>query len=107
MEEIKPSGIPETIEQAVEALTEFYANDLPQIREISQQAFKASAHFGVGKFIRNSWYLWWYDGHKNESWPKGKPALVKYFNDQGIVHPDVMVSILVSCFYRSVHANDH
>ena len=103
MEAIKLSGTPETIEQAVETLMEFYTNSLPQIREMSLKDFKASAHFGAGKFIRNTWYLWWYEGHNNDKWPKEKPALLHHFNDLGIMHADDMRSVLMACFYRSVH----
>ncbi len=103
MEEIKLTSIPETIEQAVETLTEFYVEALPEILQMSLQEFEASAHYSAGLFIRNSWYLWWHEGHTCDSWPKEKPALVKYFNNLGVVYPDHMSSILMVCFYRKVH----
>lgn len=103
MDEVSLTSIPATVEQAVETLMAFYSNSLPQIREMSQNDFKGSAHFGVGKFIRNTWCLWWHEGHNYESWPIDKPVLVKYFNNLGIVHSEDMSSILLACFYRGVH----
>ena len=57
MEEIKLTGIPAIVEQALETLTEFYAESLPEILTMSLQEFEDSAHFGAGLFIRNSRYL--------------------------------------------------
>jgi hypothetical protein len=46
------SVIPETIEQAVETLTTFYRESLPEIKAMSEEEFSASSHFGAGMFIR-------------------------------------------------------
>ena len=103
MKDPQLTGIPETIEQALETLTAFYSQALPQIKEMSQEDFEAYASRDTGMFIRDAWYLWWYDGHYYDKWPSDKPSLVKHFNDLGIAHPDNMSSILMTCSYRNVH----
>jgi hypothetical protein len=49
-------------------------------------------HFGLGMGIRNSWGLW------------GGSRLAKWFNAQGIKHPDDMSGIILDSFWR--HLND-
>ena len=103
MEAIKLPDTPETIEQAVKTLTELYSQSLPQITAMSQKDFKVFVRFGAGMFLRNTWYLWWHEGHYYDKWPKQKPELVKYFNNLGVVHPDDMSSILIASLYCQVH----
>ena len=103
MSKTQINGIPETIEQVTETLTNFYSTSLPYITEMSQKDFEAFARFGAGMFFRNTLCLWWYEGHYYDNWPKQKPELVKYFNDRGIVHPDHMSSILITCSYHGLH----
>ena len=97
------TGIPATAEQAVETLIEFYVDSLPEILTMSLQEFADSTHYGAGLFIRNSWCLWWHEGHNCDTWPKEKPALVKYFNDLDIVYSNHRSSILMVSFYLKVH----
>ena len=104
MEEMNLTAIPATVEQAVETLIEFYSESRPEILTMSLQEFEGSAHYGTGLFIRNSWCLWWYEGHSCNSWPREKPALVKYLNDIGVLNPDHMSSILMVCFHKKVHS---
>lgn len=54
MAETHLSGILETIEQAVETLTDYYAKWLPLIKAMSQEDLKASSHINAGMFIRDS-----------------------------------------------------
>jgi hypothetical protein len=103
MSKTQITGIPETVEQVTKTLTDFYSRSSPYILEMSQQDFEAFARFGAGMFLRNTLCLWWYEGHHYDNWPKQKPELVRYFNDLGIVHPDKMTSILMTCAYRSLH----
>ncbi len=49
-------------------------------------------HFGLGMWLRNNWGLW-----------KGS-RLTKWFNAQGINHPDDMSGIILDSFWR--HLND-
>jgi len=50
-------------------------------------------HFGLGMGLRNSWGLW-----------EGSD-LAKWFNEQGIFHPDDMSGIIINSYWR--HLNDY
>ena len=54
-----------------------------------------SDHFGIGRWIRNSWGLSW-----------GGSRLAKYFNALGVKHPDDMSSIILNSYYRHVSGED-
>ena len=45
-------------------------------------------HFGLGMWMRNTWGLW------------GGSRLAKWFNAQGIKHPDDMSGIILDSFWR-------
>lgn len=95
--------LPDTFDEALDILVEFYDKVLPQIKAMSEDEFLASSHHGAGQFIRNSWFLWWYPTDKFEEWPKEQPLLNKWFESIGIVHADDMSSILLTCLYRKLH----
>ena len=61
---------------------------------MSETEFTASAHFGMGLWIRNNWRLW------------SGSRLLKYFNELGIHHPDDMSSIILISYYRKLHNQD-
>lgn len=98
-------GMPNNLDEAVEAYIEFYrtAEDMSNIIEMSEEQFTGSAHHASGQFIRNSWFLWWQTNHKYKEWPVSIPPIVKFFNDLGIVHADDMSSIIISSAYRKVN----
>jgi hypothetical protein len=48
-------------------------------------------HFGLGMWIRNNWGLW------------GGSRLAKWFNGQGIYHPDDMSGIILDSFWRHLN----
>lgn len=50
-----------------------------------------NAHFTIGRWIRNNWIL-----------GKRDTALVQYFNELGIYHPDDMSSIILTSLYRKL-----
>lgn len=50
-------------------------------------------HFGTGQAIRNNWGLW----------GKRKNSLVRYFNKNGIYHPDDISSIILTSFHRKLN----
>jgi hypothetical protein len=101
-------GLPTNLDEAVETFLEYFrtASDANFIIDASEKEFCAGAHHAAGQFIRNSWFLWWHEGHKYETWPKTKPALNKFFNDLGIVHADDMSGIIITSAYRKVHKID-
>ena len=49
-------------------------------------------HFGLGMWMRNNWGLW------------GDSRLARWFNAQGIQHPDDMSGIILDSFWR--HLNE-
>lgn len=95
-------GVPKTFEEAVDALIGFYSTHLVEIESMNENEFVNSSHHQAGQFIRNSWYLWWFQKHDCVKWPKSKPGLVKLFNDLKIVHPDDMSSILLTLLHRKI-----
>ena len=48
-------------------------------------------HFSVGMWMRNNWGLW------------GGSRLARWFNAQGIKHPDDMSGIILTSFWRHLH----
>ncbi len=97
--------LPTNLEEAVETLEIFYSSQqaVEEIKNMSLKKFEASSHFGAGMFIRNSWNLWWFEGHKYPSWPKEKPKLIEWFNNIDIYHADDMSGILMECLWKKLH----
>ncbi len=62
--------------------------------EKSENDFSVSQHFGSGLWMRNSWGLW------------AGSRLAKYFNENGIEHPDNMSSIIVRTYYRHLKGEE-
>lgn len=100
------SVLPDTIEEAIEMLKTFFVKSIPQIEKMTEKEFVNSSHFNAGMFIRNSWQLWWHEGHEYKDWNKTIPNLNKQFNDIGIYHADDMSAILMTSMYRSLHKKD-
>jgi len=48
-------------------------------------------HFSLGRWMRNNWGLW------------GGSRLAKWFNTQGIEHPDDMSGIILNSFWRHLN----
>lgn len=98
-------GLPKDLDEAVETFLEHYRNavDMPNIVEMNEDEFSSYAHHGAGQFLRNSWYLWWQEGHGYDSWPKTKPPIVAWFNERGIYHADDMSAIIINSAYRKTH----
>jgi len=96
------SFYPNNLKEAVETLITFFENEIELVKSMQEEDFIADSHHNGGKFIRNTWNLWWYEGHRFEDWPKEKPNLVSFFNDLGIVHADDISGIILTCFYREL-----
>lgn len=101
-------GLPINLEEAIETFMDYYrrAPDISSIVDQDEDKFSAYAHHGAGQFLRNSFYLWWHEGHTYDSWPKTKPQLVDFFNKLGIYHADDMSSIIITSAWREVHKKD-
>ncbi len=98
--------LPTTLEEAFEILKTFYKKDLVQIESLDEKDFVASAHFGAGMFLRNSWCLWWSKDHKYAEWPKEEPKLNAWFKTLRIWHADDMSSIILTSFHRHLKGVD-
>jgi len=55
---------------------------------LSDTEFTCQQHFNLGLYMRNQWGLWW------------NSILGKYFNSNGIYHPDDMSGIILSCYHK-------
>ena len=77
-----------------ECLIELEKNAIPEdiekIKNISEEEMYLF-HHGTGRDIRNNWGLW-----------SGSP-LSKWFNEQGIRHPDDMSGIILKSFWRKIN----
>ena len=93
---------PSTLEEAIAILKKFY-KDIEEIKAMSEKDFIGSSHFFSGMFIRNSWLLWWYEGHGYKEWPADRPKIVEWFNSIDIVHADDMSSIILTCLHRDLN----
>lgn len=98
-------GLPKDLEEAIETLLTFYSSapDAGAIIDMDEEQFVTACHHVAGRFIRNSWYLWWWEGHPYEEWPKSKPELTKWFNNYNIWHADDISSIIMKSAWRHVH----
>jgi len=96
---------PQTIEEAVDDFITFFSSskDWDKYMSVSENQFISSAHFYSGEFIRNNYFLWWFEGHGYKKWPVSIPPLVSEFNKLGITHADDMSSIILKTAYRKAN----
>lgn len=92
--------LPDNLEETFDILKVIFKESIHEIEILTEDDFIISSHFGLGRILRNSWQLWWFENHEYEEWSKTKPKLVEYFNSIGIVHADDMSAIILTSFYR-------
>ncbi len=97
-----PSSIPNTLDEAIETLLAYYAQDIPTIRTRTEDEFLALAHFAAGTFMRSTWCLFWNEENRHPAWPVEKPALVQWFHDQGIKDADDMSEEILRMLWKEV-----
>lgn len=56
---------------------------------LSEDDAMATAHHGLGQYLRNEWELWSNQG-----------IIVEYFHRLGITHPDDMSGIILTSYHR-------
>jgi len=84
--------IPFDIYDCINQLDSFWCDSIKtEHKSMSEEEFVTHTHIGVGLRIRNSWGLW-----------KGS-RLSKYFNDNGISHPDYMSSTILKNYHRHLN----
>lgn len=80
--------VPSNFDQAVEILvSSLQPEDIEYIKEHRDEGL----HFGLGRFVRNSWSLW------EPGFPLGN-----WFRDKGIGHADDMSGLLMTAMVAKV-----
>lgn len=102
--------VPETLEETFLWLDKFL-QDKELFKETPEKEMMGMAHHGLGRWLRNKWYLWWSEKFAIESieekdslYPQTKPTLNSYFESLGIHHADDMSGIVLVSYHR--HLND-
>jgi hypothetical protein len=91
-------AIPNDLKAAVKLLkTLMDKNDLELFKTNTEEKACAIAHHTIGRWIRNYWSLWW---HPDNNGGEEKPAIVQFFQNRGIEHPDDMSGIIICSFHR-------
>lgn len=81
--------IPKDLEGCFDALNrELGEVSIEGIKKMTEDAFVAATHHGLGKNLRNLWGLW------------ETSELVQYFHAMGIHHPDDMSGIILRSYHR-------
>ena len=100
---------PETLEESFEWLNKFL-QDIEIFKSTPEKEMMAMAHHGLGRWLRNKWYLWWSEKFAAESidekdslYPQTKPALNAYFESIGIHHADDMSGIVLVSYHRHLN----
>jgi hypothetical protein len=110
MEIKEVTDIPTTLDEALTYL-DLFLQDKDLFKECPEDDVLGIAHTGLGRFIRNKWYLWWspelYERVKSQTeetqYPATRPELVKYFNDLGIEHADDMSAIVIMAYHKKLN----
>jgi hypothetical protein len=80
--------IPKDLNDCFTELTRILpAAEIEKLRNIPESEL-IDYHLGLGMWIRNNWGLW------------GGSRLSRWFNAQGIYHPDDMSGIILTSFWR-------
>jgi hypothetical protein len=83
--------IPKDLNDCFTELTRILpAAEIVKLRNIPESEL-IDYHLGLGMWIRNNWGLW------------GGSRLSRWFNAQGIYHPDDMSGIILTSFWRHLH----
>ena len=84
--------IPKDLEDCFAELKRLLPKEDVQAMRKGTEADMIQYHHGLGTWIRNNWGLW-----------RGS-ALSKWFNKQGIQHPDDMSGIILDSFWRHLNS---
>ncbi len=81
--------IPMNLDDSFKQIDSFWDDSTKiEVKEWTEGEFIGKAHFGFGLWMRNNWQLW-----------RGS-RLSKYFNANGVYHPDDMSGIILRGYYR-------
>ena len=86
---LRGNYIPKDLDDSFKQIDKFW-NDGTKlvVKGWKEDEFSAKVHHGFGMWIRNNWQLW------------GGSRLSKFFNEQGITHPDDMSGIILTSYHR-------
>jgi hypothetical protein len=82
--------VPQDLEDALRELNHMLSPAFV-IEFRADSAAPMKAHFGLGLWMRNNWGLW------------AGSRLSRYFNCQGIFHPDDMSGIILTSYWRQLN----
>ena len=84
--------VPDNLEECFVSLDTLLSDSSRmEFKESSKSELIGKTHFGLGIWMRNNWGLW--AGSK----------LAKFFNQQGIYHPDDMSGIILTSYHRRLN----
>lgn len=83
--------IPKNLYESLELINSFWDDSTKRkVSEWTEDEFVTNAHFGFGRWMRNSWGLW------------GGSRLSLYFNKLGVYHPEDMSGIILTSYHRNL-----
>jgi hypothetical protein len=107
-----PEIIPATLQEAFDAFAS--GNDaatIADIRTLDELEFVALAHHGMGRGIRNAWFLWWSpeaaQANPGSGYPVEAPPLVAWLTQLGLTHGDDRSSLLLRAWHRELTGKAH
>lgn len=84
--------IPLDLNDAIKQLDTIFSDSSKMFfKTLTEDQFSARLHLGFGTGIRNNWGLW------------VGSRLSRYFNDQGVYHPEDMSGIIFDSYYRHLN----
>ncbi|MEL1256219.1 DUF6794 domain-containing protein [Flavobacterium sp. DGU38] len=87
--------IPKDLDDSFKQINSFWADSTKiKLKQLSENEFSARVHMGFGMWMRNNWQLW------------GGSRLSKFFNNNGIFHPDDMSGIILNSYHRYLNNNE-
>jgi hypothetical protein len=91
-----PDSIPTNLDECIVQL-DTCTNDTIKswIRCVTEIEYVSTLHHGFGMHLRNKWRLW------------ANSDLAKFFNENGIFHPDDMSGIILQCFHEFVNTGKY
>lgn len=87
------------------------ANEKAKLRTYHEENICAIYEYTLLKDMRLYWCLWWNESFAKRSlikdYPKEKPEVVRYFNDNfGIFDPNDMSDIILKAYHRHINGKE-
>jgi hypothetical protein len=86
------SNVPRNLEECLSLFEDFFTPEgIKEIKKMDERDM-CVLHHEIGRWLRNNWGLW-----RTES------NLCKWFQEQGVFHPDDMSDIILKSFWRKMN----